>query len=252
MPRLPKQAEALLDGWPAPEKAALEWETMAAATMERIRSGQSARDGMDILVAPLPAEPPEEQVEPARLRDLTTSLEALELSQSGHAELREGNEATARSVAPRAPALRHERFRGILWAGAIAAAAAGLALYVVVRSHNGAAATPASSADLGLSPLPSSPVVPATRIDQVDLSGRREGLEFHVSGPTQQNEKLVLEAEPGAKTSPSPARLPAQPSPEKAAVPSGPDAGVQAQPGPAPKTPGAVDRTDSLDHIPAP
>lgn len=253
MPRLPKEAESLLDRWPAPEKGALEWETMAAATMERIRSGQSAPVGMDVLAAPLPPEPHEEQLEVAPLRDLTTSLEALELSQSVHAELREGHEATARSVAPHART-HHERFRGILWAGAIAAAAAGLALYVVVRSHAGSA-TPASSADLGLSPLPSSPVVePATRVEVVvPSSGQADGLDFHVSGPIQKNERLVLEAQPSA-VSPVPAPVPGKPSPGKlqAAVPSAPDAGVQAGPGRAPGTPGGVDRTDSLDHIPAP
>lgn len=191
--RLPRDAEALLERWPAPEKSALEWESLAAATMDRIRSGQPA-SGADVLAAPLPAEPHEGRVEPGVMREGATSLEAVDVSRASSAELRDGG-AISSSIRP--PAIgRHERVRRILWASAIAAAAAGLALYVAVRSEP-AALTPAEPT-VEASPVPV-PVTTGTAFPsvQADRESRR-----------------------------------------------GPDGGAHG--------PHGVDRTDGLDHIPAP
>jgi hypothetical protein len=54
--RLPEQAEALLDGWPAPSRSALEWEDLANATVSRIRETEVGSTGNDLLAPPLPKE----------------------------------------------------------------------------------------------------------------------------------------------------------------------------------------------------
>ena len=54
--RLPEQAEALLDGWPAPTRSALEWEDLANATVARIRETEVGSTGDDLLAPPLPKE----------------------------------------------------------------------------------------------------------------------------------------------------------------------------------------------------
>jgi len=54
--RLPEQAEALLDGWPAPSRSALEWEDLANATVARIRETEVGSTGEDLLAPPLPKE----------------------------------------------------------------------------------------------------------------------------------------------------------------------------------------------------
>src|SRR6185503_10845471 len=54
--RLPEQAEALLDGWPAPSRSALEWEDLANATVARIRETEVGSTGDDVLAPPLPKE----------------------------------------------------------------------------------------------------------------------------------------------------------------------------------------------------
>jgi hypothetical protein len=54
--RLPEQTEALLDGWPAPSRSALEWEDLANATVARIRETEVGSTGDDLLAPPLPKE----------------------------------------------------------------------------------------------------------------------------------------------------------------------------------------------------
>jgi len=51
---LPEQAEALLDGWPAPERSALEWEDLANATVGKIRETSVGSTNDDLLAPPLP------------------------------------------------------------------------------------------------------------------------------------------------------------------------------------------------------
>lgn len=71
--RLPEQAEALLEGWPAPSRSALEWEDLANATVARIRDTEVGSTGDDLLAPPLPKQegegelssaPPASQPEP--------------------------------------------------------------------------------------------------------------------------------------------------------------------------------------------
>jgi hypothetical protein len=57
--RLPERAEALLTGWPAPSKSALDWEDAAARTVEAARAEPPEATSEDLLAAPLPAEPDE-------------------------------------------------------------------------------------------------------------------------------------------------------------------------------------------------
>lgn len=54
--RLPEQAEALLDGWPAPSRSALEWEDLANATVARIRDTTVGSTSDELLAPPLPKE----------------------------------------------------------------------------------------------------------------------------------------------------------------------------------------------------
>jgi len=58
-PRLPKRAEELLDGWPAPSRDALEWEESANAVMARVRSTSIGSTPDELVGAPLPEEPGE-------------------------------------------------------------------------------------------------------------------------------------------------------------------------------------------------
>lgn len=54
--RLPEQAEALLDGWPAPARSALEWEDLGNATVSRVRETTVGSTGDELLRPPLPKE----------------------------------------------------------------------------------------------------------------------------------------------------------------------------------------------------
>jgi len=58
-PRLPKRADELLEGWPAPSRGALEWEESANAVMNRVRRTEVGSTPDDLLGAPLPEEPDE-------------------------------------------------------------------------------------------------------------------------------------------------------------------------------------------------
>lgn len=51
---LPERAEALLDGWPAPPRSALEWEDAANAVMARVEGVEPTGTPDDLLAAPLP------------------------------------------------------------------------------------------------------------------------------------------------------------------------------------------------------
>jgi hypothetical protein len=57
--RLPKRAEDLLEGWPAPSRGALEWEESASAIMNRVRTTPIGSTPDSTLEAPLPEEPEE-------------------------------------------------------------------------------------------------------------------------------------------------------------------------------------------------
>lgn len=59
-PKLPAQAEALLNDWPLKEP---EWEAFATRIVERAKA-EPARDGDDVFCAPLPPEPGEDGYEP--------------------------------------------------------------------------------------------------------------------------------------------------------------------------------------------
>ncbi|HVU02008.1 MAG TPA: hypothetical protein VHE30_09660 [Polyangiaceae bacterium] len=56
-PRLPEAAEALLDGWPAPPRGALEWEDVATRTMRRVQETTVGSTEDALLSPPLPVEP---------------------------------------------------------------------------------------------------------------------------------------------------------------------------------------------------
>jgi hypothetical protein len=58
-PRLPKRAEELLEGWPAPSRGALEWEESANAIMDRVGVTRIGSTPDGVLEAPLPEEPDE-------------------------------------------------------------------------------------------------------------------------------------------------------------------------------------------------
>ncbi|HVW24176.1 MAG TPA: hypothetical protein VHC69_02335 [Polyangiaceae bacterium] len=58
-PRLPKRAEELLEGWPAPSRGALEWEESASSVVNRVRRTEIGSTPDDLLGAPLPEEPDE-------------------------------------------------------------------------------------------------------------------------------------------------------------------------------------------------
>jgi hypothetical protein len=62
--RLPERAEALLDGWPAPSRGALEWEDAAARTMERVRETPIGSTSDLLLEAPLAEESGEGSLSP--------------------------------------------------------------------------------------------------------------------------------------------------------------------------------------------
>jgi hypothetical protein len=53
---LPEQAEALLEGWPAPSRSALEWEELANATVAKIRETSIGSTDDELLNPPLPKE----------------------------------------------------------------------------------------------------------------------------------------------------------------------------------------------------
>ena len=53
--RLPERAAALLDGWPAPARGALEWEDAASTVMERVRSTAIGSTPDDLLAPPFRA-----------------------------------------------------------------------------------------------------------------------------------------------------------------------------------------------------
>jgi hypothetical protein len=67
--RLPERAEALLDGWPAPARGALEWEDAASRTMARVRDTEIGSTSDDLLTAPLPPESGEGSIGPAPKED---------------------------------------------------------------------------------------------------------------------------------------------------------------------------------------
>src|SRR5438067_3976396 len=58
-PRLPSRAEALLEGWPAPSRGALDWEESASVIMNRVRHTAPGSTADELLRAPLPEEPQE-------------------------------------------------------------------------------------------------------------------------------------------------------------------------------------------------
>ena len=58
-PRLPRGAEELLQGWPAPSRGALAWEETASAVMTRVRETTLGSTPDDLLAPPLPEEPDE-------------------------------------------------------------------------------------------------------------------------------------------------------------------------------------------------
>jgi len=53
-PRLPRAAEALLSGWPAPERSAEEWARSADAILHRVESGATGEVDEALFSAPLP------------------------------------------------------------------------------------------------------------------------------------------------------------------------------------------------------
>lgn len=66
---LPEQADALLEGWPAPSRSALEWEDLANATMARIRETSVGSTPDDLLAPPLPREEHEGESAPESARE---------------------------------------------------------------------------------------------------------------------------------------------------------------------------------------
>jgi len=54
MPRLPQAAEALLSGWPVPERSDEDWDRTAATVMEAVTSNEGARPDDALLEPPLP------------------------------------------------------------------------------------------------------------------------------------------------------------------------------------------------------
>src|SRR5262245_27668229 len=64
-PRLPARAEALLDGWPAPARGALDWEESANTIMTRIRATAPGSTPDELLAAPLPEQADESSERPA-------------------------------------------------------------------------------------------------------------------------------------------------------------------------------------------
>src|SRR5689334_8474240 len=85
--RLPEPAEALLEGWPAPARSALEWEDLANATVARIRETSIGSTGDDVLGPPLPKgddegelvaeKPPEREMPPDEPRLLAIAKAAV-------------------------------------------------------------------------------------------------------------------------------------------------------------------------------
>jgi hypothetical protein len=59
---LPERAEALLDGWPAPSRSAIEWEDAANGVMSRMRDTAIGSTPADLLGPPLPEEAGEPSV----------------------------------------------------------------------------------------------------------------------------------------------------------------------------------------------
>src|SRR5690242_10691903 len=68
-PRLPSRAEALLEGWPAPSRGALDWEESANTIMSRVRHTAPGSTSDDLLAAPLPEEPHENAPPPNPVSD---------------------------------------------------------------------------------------------------------------------------------------------------------------------------------------
>ena len=54
MPRLPQAAEALLSGWPVPERSDEDWERTTTAVLETVTSDDAARTDDSLLEPPLP------------------------------------------------------------------------------------------------------------------------------------------------------------------------------------------------------
>ncbi|HEX4338913.1 MAG TPA: hypothetical protein VH062_23565 [Polyangiaceae bacterium] len=97
-PRLPKRAEELLEGWPAPPRSALEWEESASNIMARIRDTSPGSTPDELLADPLPEEPEEKGREAPRAMESVPPAGELSLAEIARAALA-GPEAARREVA---------------------------------------------------------------------------------------------------------------------------------------------------------
>lgn len=114
LPHLPERAQALLDGWPAPERGALEWEDTAGRTMVRVRETTIGSTADDLLGPPLPPERGEGSfsAEPAEEEPMLASIARAvvagtrESAPSGVArDVLLAAEGQRRSVPPASPSL---------------------------------------------------------------------------------------------------------------------------------------------------
>src|SRR5260221_4397916 len=62
--RLPDRAEALLAGWPAPARSALDWEDTASSIMARVRGTAVGSTPDELLMEPLPLEEADSALRP--------------------------------------------------------------------------------------------------------------------------------------------------------------------------------------------
>jgi hypothetical protein len=113
--RLPERAEALLDGWPAPARGALEWEDTAGRTMARVRETVVGSTADGLLEAPLPEEggeggispaPPEDQPMLANIARAVVAAGAGTSSREVAREMLRAAEEERRSAPPAPPSRR--------------------------------------------------------------------------------------------------------------------------------------------------
>jgi hypothetical protein len=164
-PRLPRRAEELLDGWPAPSRGALAWEETASGIMARVRDTTIGSTPDELLAAPLPEEPgegtrgaPEGSAPPASNAPLADEPSLAEIARAAVASSGAASREIAREAMIAAEAGRRSPPRDApppRAAPAVSAKIAGLQGRVARVSEPGRAAAKVAQ----LAPVPAEPSV---------------------------------------------------------------------------------------------